>query len=83
MKRETTQVRAATRTNQSPGTTLLVGTLYGFMAGMALALAIAGGLLPVNWAADYSAGPLAFQGLLSAAGALAGAVVARIRNARR
>lgn len=81
--RQTNQGQAARATMpSSPASTqtpsLLKGAIYGMAAGMALALAIVGDLLPAAWAAGFPAGPLAFQGFLTAAGALMGALIAGV-----
>ncbi len=82
MRRETTTSRVAARPTPSLPFTLLVGSIYGMAAGLTLALAIVGGLLPEAWAAGFEPGPLAFQGLLAGIGALLGIVLAWVKAQR-
>lgn len=82
MRRETTTSRVAVRPTPSLPITLLVGSIYGMAGGLALALAIVGGLLPEAWAAGFEPGPLAFQGLLAGLGALFGIVLAWLKAQR-
>ncbi len=76
MKRETTSSRSASHSGAALPMTLLVATIYGMTAGMALALAVGAGLLPVNWGAAFPGAPLALQAFLTSAGALVGALIA-------
>ena len=57
MKRETTSSRSASHSGAALPMTLLVATIYGMTAGMALALAVGAGLLPVNWGAAFPGAP--------------------------
>ena len=82
MRRETTTSRVAARPTPSLPITLLVGSIYGMAGGLALALAIVGGLLPEAWAAGLAPGPLAFQGLLAGLGALVGIVLSWLKVQR-
>ena len=82
MRRETTTSRVAVRPTPSLPITLLVGSIYGMAGGLALALAIVGGLLPEAWAAGFEPGPLALQGLLAGLGALFGIVLAWLKAQR-
>ena len=82
MRRETTTSRVAARPNPSLLINLLVGSIYGMAGGLALALAIVGGLLPEAWAAGFEAGPLSFQGLLAGLGALVGIVLSWLKVQR-
>lgn len=82
MRRETTTSRVAARPTPSLPITLLVGSIYGMAGGLALALAIVGGLLPEAWAAGFAPGPLAFQGLLTGLGALLGMILAWVEAQR-
>jgi len=83
MKRETTNSRVAARPISSQPLALLMGSLYGLVGGLVLALVLLSGLLPVMWAETFAAGPFALQGLLSASGAVAGALVAGLHLARK
>ena len=79
MKRETTGTRVATQTTAPQSTKLLIGALYGMVSGLALALILLSGLVPSHWAEEFAAGPFVFQGMLSAAGALLGGLLATVR----
>ncbi len=83
MKRETTSSRVATRPISSHPLTLFMGSVYGLVAGLVLALILLSGLLPTAWAESFAAGPFALQGVLSAGGAVVGGLVAGLRLARK
>ena len=84
MRRETTTTRAAlSSAHQSPVAALLIGAIYGLASGLALALAIVGGLLPESLAAGFNGGPLAFQAFLSSVGGLVGALATLVVTRRR
>ena len=82
MRRETTTSRAAVRPAPSRSMALLFGALYGMAGGLALALVALSGLLPASLPAEWTIMPLAFQGWLTALGALAGALVSLLRSER-
>ncbi len=79
MKRETTDSRVAMRPTVSQPLTVLMGSLYGLVGGLVLALVLLSGLVPNGWAEGFVAGPFAFQGLLSAGGAVCGAALTGLR----
>ncbi len=85
MKSETTSSRVVARpTTSQPLTllTLLMGSVYGLASGLVLALILLSGLVPSSWAEGFAGGPFAFQGLLSAGGAVLGMALAYLRLAR-
>jgi hypothetical protein len=59
---------------------VLFGALYGMAGGLALALIVLSGLLPEPLVGEWAAMPLAFQGWLTTAGALAGALVSLVKQ---
>ncbi len=79
MKRETTTSRVAARPAPSRSLSLLFGALYGMAGGLTLALIALSGLLPQSLVGEWAAMPLAFQGWLTAAGALVGALLTLIK----
>ncbi len=83
MKRETTSSRVAARPISSHPLALFMGSVYGLVAGLVLALILLSGLLPTVWAESFAAGPFVFQGLLSISGAVVGVLVAGLRLARK
>lgn len=82
MKSETTSSRVVARPTTSQPLTLLMGSVYGLASGLVLALILLSGLVPSSWAEGFAGGPFAFQGLLSAGGAVLGMALAYLRPAR-